>query len=47
METKFQNWVKRTFAPHYIKEIEAFLNEATDRWDLEYRMNILTRRGFI
>ena len=46
-QTKFWEWVKKTFAPHYVKEIEHFLADATDHYDLEHRMNVLVRRGMI
>lgn len=44
---KFWEWVKQSFQPNYQKEIEQYLSEATDRFDLEYRMRLLTRRGLI
>ena len=46
-QTNFWEWVKKTFAPHYVKEIEHFLADATDHYDLEHRMNVLVRRGMI
>ncbi len=46
-QTNFWEWVTKTFTPHYIKEIEQFLAEATDHYDLEHRINILSRRGII
>jgi hypothetical protein len=46
-QTNFWEWVKQTFTPHYVKEIEQFLSDATDHYDLEHRMNILVRRGMI
>ncbi len=45
--TKFWEWVKQTFQPTYQTEIEQYLAEASDRYDLEYRMQTLMRRGLI
>lgn len=43
----FWDWVKKTFTTPYRQEIEAYLAESVDRFDLEQRMNILARRGMI
>ncbi len=45
--SEFWDWVKRTFAPYYRTEIEAYLAEATDHADVEHRIKILQRRGMI
>ena len=47
METEFWEWVKKTFQQSYQKEIEQYLAEADDRFDLEHRMQVLTRRGVL
>lgn len=43
----FWNWVKRTFTPTYQYEIQSYLEEATDVFDLEFRMKMLARRGML
>jgi hypothetical protein len=40
-------WVKDTFTPSYRKEVEAYLGESTDVFDLERRIRILQRRGIV
>ena len=40
-------WVKDTFTPSYRKEVEAYLAESTDVFDLERRIRILQRRGIV
>lgn len=47
IQTKFWEWAKQTFTPHYIKEIEEFLKDAKDESELEYKMITLARRGLI
>lgn len=43
----FWSWVKKTFTPHYRKEIEDYLAESTDQYDVERRITLLQRRGMI
>ena len=43
----FWDWVKRTFAPHYRNEIEAYLAESVDHFDAEQRIRHLQRRGML
>jgi hypothetical protein len=43
----FWSWVEQSFSSDYKKEIEHFLNESTDLKDLEYKINVLKRRGLI
>ena len=40
-------WIKDTFTPSYQKEVEAYLAECVDVFDLEQRIRILQRRGMI
>jgi hypothetical protein len=40
-------WVKDTFTPSYRKEVEAYLADSTDVFDLERRIRILQRRGIV
>jgi hypothetical protein len=43
----FWNWVRKTFAPHYRTEIEAYLADSVDHADVENRIRTLQRRGMI
>ena len=43
----FWEWVKVTFTPSYQNEIELYLQDATDVFDLEERMKRLRYRGMI
>lgn len=43
----FWLWVKNTFTPSYQKEIDAYLKESSDVFDLEHRMKTLRYRGMI
>lgn len=43
----FWSWVKKTFEPHYRKEIEDYLSESIDQCDVERRIALLQRRGMI
>jgi hypothetical protein len=43
----FSAWVGKTFTPSYQKEIDKYLNESVDHYDLERRMTRLIRRGLI
>lgn len=43
----FWDWVKKTFTVDYQKEITDYLSLSTDHADLEFRMNILARRGLL
>jgi hypothetical protein len=40
-------WIKDTFTPSYRKEVEAYLAESQDVFELERRIRILQRRGII
>ncbi len=43
----FWLWVKNTFTPSYQKEIDTYLKESSDVFDLEHRMKTLRYRGMI
>ena len=43
----FWDWVKKTFTPSYQTEVEKFLSESVDIKDLESRMSVVQRRGFL
>lgn len=43
----FLSWVKDVFTPSYRKEVEEYLAESVDIYDLERRIRILQRRGMI
>jgi hypothetical protein len=43
----FWSWVEKTFAPHYRKEIEAYLADSVDHVDVENRIRTLQRRGLL
>lgn len=43
----FWAWVKRTFTPSYQTEIQSYLDQSTDIFDLEFRMKMLARRGML
>ena len=45
--SSFWKWVKHTFAPHYRNEIEEYLAESANHYDLERRMKVLMHRGMI
>jgi hypothetical protein len=45
--TDFWSWVKKTFTPSYQDEIEHYLKQSADVFDLEFRMKMLARRGMI
>jgi hypothetical protein len=47
MVADFWSWVKKTFTPSYQNEIEHYLNQSTDVFDLEFRMKMLARRGML
>jgi len=40
-------WVRDTFTPSYRKEVEAYLADSVDVFDLERRIQILQRRGIV
>ena len=40
-------WIKDTFTPSYRKEVEAYLADSVDVFDLERRIRILQRRGIV
>lgn len=41
------DWIKDTFTPSYRKEVEAYLADSADVFDLERRIRILQRRGIV
>jgi hypothetical protein len=41
------DWIKDTFTPSYRKEVESYLADSTDIFDLERRIQILQRRGIV
>jgi hypothetical protein len=41
------NWVKKTFTPDYSLEIEKYLGESADVFELENRIKLLQQRGVI
>jgi len=43
----FWSWVEKTFTPDYRKEVDAYLADSTDHYDLEFRMRTLMRRGVL
>ena len=43
----FWLWVRKTFTPSYQREIDIYLKESTDIFDLEQRMKTLRYRGMI
>lgn len=43
----FWAWVGRAFTDSYQDEIEEYLAESVDHYDLERRMNILKQRGML
>lgn len=45
--TEFWTWVKETFTPDYQSEINSYLKDSVDMFDLETRMAALKRRGMI
>jgi hypothetical protein len=47
LSSNFWKWVKHTFAPHYRNQIEAYLAESVDNYDLERRMKVLMEKGMI
>lgn len=44
---EFWAWVKSTFTPDYQSEINSYLKDSVDMFDLESRMKALRRRGMI
>ena len=44
---QFWQWCKQMFTPAYQNEIESYLAESTDHFDLEKRQETLIRRGMI
>ncbi|MFZ9610100.1 MAG: hypothetical protein ACO294_05290 [Methylococcales bacterium] len=47
MLSEFWDWVKRTFTADYRLEIERYLGESADVYELENRIKLLQRRGVI
>jgi hypothetical protein len=43
----FLKWIQEAFTPGYRKEIDVYLNEATDVYDLDRRLDTLKKRGMI
>lgn len=41
------NWAAKLFAPWYRNEVDEYLQESTDHYDLEQRIKNLARRGVI
>jgi len=39
--------VKEWFTPSYLNDVESYLSESADLFDLERRMKLLQTRGFI
>jgi hypothetical protein len=47
MLADFWGWVKKTFTSEYKVEIERYLGESADVYELENRIKLLQRRGVI
>jgi hypothetical protein len=47
LKHNLSEWIKDTFTPPYQKEVESYLADSTDLFDLERRIEILQRRGVI
>lgn len=43
----FMRWLKRTFTPAYQAEVEQYLAQSVDLYDLEQRMLAVQRRGLL
>jgi len=41
------NWIVDTFTPEYRSEVEAYLAESVDNYELEHRIKLLQKRGVI
>jgi hypothetical protein len=39
--------VKEWFTPSYLNDVESYLSESVDLFDLERRIKLLQKRGFI
>lgn len=39
--------IKEWFTPSYLSDVESYLSESVDLYDLERRMKLLQARGFI
>jgi len=44
---QFWEWCRRMFTPAYQSEIESYLAESTDHFDLQQRQEYLIRRGML
>lgn len=44
---EFWSWVKETFTPDYQAEINSYLKDSKDMFELESKMTALRRRGMI
>jgi hypothetical protein len=47
VNSDFWKWVKNTFTADYRKEIESYLSESIDYFDLQRRISVLRTRGMI
>ena len=43
----FWDWVKETFTPSYQNEVQQYLSQSVDLFDLEQRMKVLRVRGML
>ena len=43
----FWSWVNDAFTPDYRREIDNYLSESSNHFDLENRISVLQRRGMI
>jgi hypothetical protein len=43
----FLKWLQRAFQPHYRDEIYHYLSQSVDLIDLEHRMTMIQRRGYL
>jgi len=43
----FWAWVKETFSPSYQDEVQQYLSQSVDLFDLEHRMKYLKVRGML
>lgn len=45
--SQFWEWCKQAFTPAYQREIEAYLADSSDHFDLQKRQDTLIRRGML
>jgi hypothetical protein len=43
----FSDWAKKVFTPSYQQEVENYLAEAVDIFDLERRIRLIQKRGML